>query len=78
MAGEFVFKIDVDKIYDEDEELLCTIRDGKVYGAEDDEYMGTISEQNDRLIFNFYNDDKLKDSLEYDISTGFLLLETLG
>lgn len=74
--GEFVYKIDMDKIFDANEELIYTIHNGKLYNAEGDDYEGTISEQNNRLIFRLYYNDELVVTSEYSSASGTLLQET--
>ena len=67
--GEFVCQIDNDNVYDENNKLTGNIRDGKIYDAEKNEYAGTISEQDDRLILN--ND---YETYEYSKANGYLLI----
>lgn len=68
--GEFVCQIDNDNVYDENNKLTGNIRDGKIYDAEKNEYAGTISEQDDRLILN--ND---YETYEYSKANGYLLIK---
>lgn len=70
--GEFVCQIDNDNVYDEDNKLTGNIRDGKIYDAEKNEYVGTISEQGERLI---WKDNEIKLTCEYNKETGYLLLK---
>ena len=70
--GEFVYQIDNDNIYNKDNKLVYNIRDEKIYDSEEGGYIGTISEQDDRLS---WKDDKIKLTSEYSKETGYLLME---
>ena len=70
--AELSMQIRGDIIYDAENTERMVVRDGKLYAAIDDEYLGVIAETADSLIFSFYTDGTLEHSEEYRIPTGYL------
>lgn len=73
---EFFAQILDDAMCDEDGEILCEIRDGKLY-EENNDYAGTITELDDRLVFTIIESDTIDEQklqLEFSKATGFLSL----
>lgn len=73
---EFFAQILDDAMCDEDGEILCEIRDGKLY-EENNDYAGTITELDDRLVFTIIESDTIDEQklqFEFSKTTGFLLL----
>lgn len=70
--AQFVCQIKDGKIY-YDDEFFFDIRGNELYQA--DEYIGTITEDENRLLLDFYSDGNLKNHFEYSKETGFLLIK---
>ena len=72
-GARFDCSIKNDKIYDEHNDLLYEVRNGKLYYCGDDDYVGIkVYETNDFVIFDVFDNDKLKERCEYDKKSGFL------
>ena len=72
-GARFDCSIKNDKIYDEHNDLLYEVRNGKVYYSGENLYVGIkISENNEYIVFERFSDNKLKERCEYDKKSGFL------
>ena len=73
--GDFIYQISDNQIFDNEGKLLYNVQNNTLFSAENDDNCGTIIENEDKIIIDYFYFEDYYWHEEYKKSSGFLVYE---